>query len=825
MASPFRIFRRHQKALLIVAGVVLMLVFVLADSLQMLISSSSGSSEGPRANANAVAVRWNGGKLTNAELDELVVRRRVVNSFLRAVEQEGYYAEQVQAASRGTMPRQSRIVELITGPETQGVERDLVRVRVFAEAAEAAGMQVSDELIRQYLYEVGFRHVTSGRMVEMIGSIQVGRGGAPTAFVFEGLREELLAHLYRRSHAYAASTLLPEQRWRDWLRVNDRVTIEAAAYPAENFLIDVAEPAEAELTEYYEKYKIREPLPDLRFTPELPSPDPGFRVPRKIDVQFVRADFNKLLEKIKGEITEEDIQKYYNENKDPYFIKAGTELIDKPKAEADAGQGDAKQVPGATTPAGETDASKAGTTTTPAAGGAAKEPQATPDAGKSQPPAPGGAVPSTAPRGDGKSAGMTGESAFRFASFTQQSGGEAEKRSDAKTSESQLPPTTNPATPPTLVPPAAPAGQAGTEGATAQPGAAAGDATAAQGMAGEQPKKPLEFQPLDEVREEIRRQLATPKVHSRLDALVTQLEGELNTEFNKYFTALVDAQAAKQTLPTPPPVLADMSSLAEKHELEYRRTGPMSALQLRDDEVIGKLLDMNRLMSAQQQIPIISTLFHKDTDLYKPIVTADIDNNRFIMMKIEDTPGRVPPLSEIRDEVVRHWKLDKAAEAAKKRADEVAKKVQDAGSPLADYFADDASVKVIRTDSFSEITAGDVPLLAGGQYRFSAPEGIVAAGPEFLRGVFNLEEGEATALFNHDQSIVYVVRIAAHEHQQDKLREMYLAEASTWPGLRMMESSHARDAEMVLIDSIWTSAGVEEVRPLDPPEVEEETNS
>ena len=83
---------------------------------------------------------------------------------------------------------------------------------------------------------------------------------------------------------------------------------------------------------------------------------------------------------------------------------------------------------------------------------------------------------------------------------------------------------------------------------------------------------------------------------------------------------------------------------------------------------------------------------------------------------------------------------NRAAKAAKKHADDVAKKVQDAGGPMADYFAGDEAVSVIRAGPFSEITAGDVPL-AGGQYRFSAPEGIVAAGPEFLRAVTRLDDG------------------------------------------------------------------------------------
>ena len=38
---------------------------------------------------NDVAVKWNGGELTNAELGQLVVQRLIVNNFLRQVEGTG----------------------------------------------------------------------------------------------------------------------------------------------------------------------------------------------------------------------------------------------------------------------------------------------------------------------------------------------------------------------------------------------------------------------------------------------------------------------------------------------------------------------------------------------------------------------------------------------------------------------------------------------------------------------------------------------------------------------------------------------------------------
>lgn len=821
MASPFRIFRRHQKALLIVAGVVLMLVFVLADSLQMLMGDSlGGGGNAGRPDANAVAVRWNDGELTNAELNELVFRRRVVNGFLGQIYQTGAYAEQMQAISTGVAPRRQPNVDFV-GERTmaqQGVEADVVRVRLFAEAAREAGMTVSDDMIGNYLDELGFGRVSRDDMGKAIRQLQADRG-VTVPYVFDALREELLAHNYQKSHAFAISTVLPTQRWNDWRRLNDRVSIEAAAFPAESFLVDVPEPSDAEVAAFLEQKDDygrrlidREPQPDFRMTPELPSRFPGFKIPRKIDVQYVRADFNAMLEKVKSELTDEEIQKYYDENKDPYFIKADLAEIDKPADAQSTGGTDAKQ---------ETDAGKqpgaaegdGKNATTPAVGSGEAGQPAGVDAGKNESAAPPASAP---PRGGNESAAAEARNVFRLASFVQDEG-----KAEAQ-----------PAQTPTISGTGAQAEQVTIGEATGQPVAgettpalnqptttgAAEPATESTTPAVEAPKKPVEFQPLEEVREEIRRALATPKVHERLDTLVDQVRTGLNAEFNKYFTAYVDADAAKKPLPTPPAALADLSTLAQTHGLEHRRTGEMSALQLRDDAVIGKLIDIER-SNIQYQAPILSTLFSKETDLYKPIVTVDLDNNRFIVMKTSDTPGRVPPLAEIRDAVVRAWKLEKAATAAKKHADEAAKKAQEAGIPLAEYFANEANVKVLRTEPFAWLTSGDVPL-SGGQLRWSQPEGIEAAGREFMSAVFELNEGQVGSALNHDWSIAYVFRIAEHQIPEDKLREIFLTEASTWLGFPQMQAMHRQEAQLVLTQSVLEAAGYEALRPLDP--IEEE---
>jgi hypothetical protein len=141
-----------------------------------------------------------------------------------------------------------------------------------------------------------------------------------------------------------------------------------------------------------------------------------------------------------------------------------------------------------------------------------------------------------------------------------------------------------------------------------------------------------------------------------------------------------------------------------------------------------------------------------------------------------------------------------------KHADEFAKKAQDDKSPLASVFADRQSIKVVRTDPFSELTGGDVSF-TGGQvqqtpYRFSQPSEIAAPGPDFMRKVFDLKDGQVAAIPNNDHSIAYVVRVVEHQPGLNELRNNYLAEAYSWYGENMMNQMHRQEVASNLENDI-----------------------
>ncbi len=323
----------------------------------------------------------------------------------------------------------------------------------------------------------------------------------------------------------------------------------------------------------------------------------------------------------------------------------------------------------------------------------------------------------------------------------------------------------------------------------------------------------LEFQPLEEVKDVIRREIASGKVSEELSKLTGDIRDQLESDFQKWFSERLTALDQKQEVPAPPKSLADLAPLAEKNGLKAGTTGPLSVLQLRDLP-IGKssIADTGRTLMAQ----LFAT---KELDLYEPVLTVDIDGNRYVVMKTSDTPGKVPTLAEVRAEVVKAWKQQEAAKLAEKAADEMAKKAQTSKQPLPEFFADKPAIKVVRTDPFAELTGGDVGF-ANGQmqptpFRLGQPDGIVAPGPEFMKKVFSLKDGEVGVVMNHDHTIAYVVRLVEHQMPVNELRTAYLGEVNTWPGIINMTRGHMQDAWNTLQDDVVAGAKVKWERDAD----------
>ncbi|MEX0938066.1 MAG: hypothetical protein WDZ59_09415 [Pirellulales bacterium] len=820
MASPFSVFRKYQKAMLVVFGVALMLVFTIGDSLMQLMGG------GDTAPQNPVIAEWDSGEIRDLEMSQLLMLRRVLNAFL-------YEAAQLGAMASGQPPQ----VELVGGPAT---EESVLNTVLLAQKAEDVGYVVSDQAINHYLEQLTNNSVTAAQLRGITDNMQLSdRQKVTMRTIFQALRRELLAWNLVRNYIIAADGVPPAARWTQWLRVNDRVVAELVPVRAEDYLDEVSDPTDAQVQEFFEQYNQFEPRPDVAQGTELPSPTPAFRVPRRVELKAVKADIETFIDQIAADISEEQIATYYENNK--YLFERASLLED----ETPAGDQAAPPLEGAP-PAPEQPAAAAPQTEAPPAEESA--PAETADSVESAPPAedappesatpegtvpedtapedtapedtaPEGAAPQspedaspTEPKADDTSAARPDD--WQYVTAFNQPAQEANAPViDTQAPTSQSPPALSlpdaldtpeprpqddlPGAPPTPLQP--PTIDAPDGGATSPPSA-----------------PPVEYQPLEEVRDEIRRTLARQNAPAEMERALEPVISALNIYYNDLIAwelenvdrAASEAENADSQAPsqeqTPKPEPPDLQALIDHPGLSIEP--PVRGSYF---EIVSTPLGQANIIDEGTQVAYRAFTDQPPLPLYRPLSAeasdTDLIGNRYVIYKTADEPGYVPKLDELRDQVVRQWKMQKAAELAKQAAEKMADTARTGTVPLAELYPAAEGYEVIQTDPFSWLTMGALsPTRPEITYRLNEIEGVEAAGPDFMQTVFGLDEGEFAVATNHPETVAYVVRLASHVTPIEQLHEDFLL------GQRSAYQQERREMRQQVLSSLLNEIHQEE---------------
>lgn len=698
MASPFRYFRKHQKILIAAAAVLCMVVFVFSDALVSIIRNAAGG--GSRRSAEAIVATWDGGSLNEHELAILRARRFFLSEFLKRLQITGY--QKVLADGGSPVPPNIPDFVLPENISPQAASNNVIITQVLADLADRTNMSVSDEVINNYLREAGFRRVGSGQIAGLLKGLTVADRKASVGMLFAALRDNLLAHYYRIGSIAATQTILPEERWEDWRRVNERIALEAVALPVEQFVDEVSEPTDAQLAAFYELYKNNEGgQVHLVRGALLPSPTPGFAQPRKIRLHYLLGDVFAWSEKMADTVSDEEIANYYDRNKRTQF------------ARADTGEFDSTEKPEeSTTENNATNGSMA----------------------------------------DGDANNTAGETAK----------------------------------------------DAPAEGDTVDNNTVEGDTVEGDTNADD----PTQYQPLEEVRDTIRRRLATEKAVQKLKEEIDRLFTELRSSYNPYGKQMALAAGKNGKLPDPPELLANLQAVADEHGLIFEKSPQLSWLELARDSVVGKAVDVRTGRNSVAQL-----MFGK-LGLYDPVMAQDIDGNWYLVLKVEDIPFTVPEFEDIRAEVVQTWKRREAVKLALEKAKTLATEAQSAGSSLADFFAD-KDFEVVTTDMFSWLTFGATQADMQRGPRLGEAPPLVAIGPEFMAKAFQLKDEEVIGLDNYDQSIAYVIRLHSRERTKDELRTLFLSEANNQYSGWATTTGRRKQYQQQVINQVKERAGLE----------------
>jgi hypothetical protein len=844
MASPFTVFRRNQKVLLAITGILAMIAFVFLGTCVQ--------SPGPvQAYENPTVVSWKYGDITEGEMADRIAMRRVLNHFL------------LSARSAARIPvNQNETVF----PET---EDSVVRSMVLARRGRELGLVISDEMVNRVLAQLTNNSVPPAELEQIIANLRTdARQRMTPKQIFDALREEMLARhvamlfldgLGAEGQVGMPALDTPAQRWDHFRRLERQATVQVLPVPVAEFTEEVKKPNEEDLRALFEKYKDRFPSPN--------SPEPGFRQPYRARFEYLKADSEELVTVEMKTISPDEVREYYEKNKDIQFRKTKLTPIEDSAEKADAakaagGKDDSKEkeVTKETSTTDSTTDEKKGTTTDskesdveksaeppPAAAEPAQEPQDSKDADKTAPAeekAPAESDESSKATEQTSQAGRV--SPFRMVSFQDKNekndappseleqtpeGSKSEPASGAAKDQNSSEPekqaggngeSKKEQSPPALEGDAKAAANDDTakaetaeEGTTkeetaSEPTGAAKDAKSAGVESKDAKPEPVEYRPLEEVEEDIRRTLARQRVQKLIEERFAQVRAEMNRYAKLRLRWERDA-ARNPDEPKPKPL--DLAGLAEQHGLKLFTTALISRVDAatNPDLEIAKSYDFSVGTPGRPFAEWPAVAFEKG-NLYRPRTSDSLEGSRFLWWKIEEKQGQVPSFTEARPQVLEAWKRIQARELARRQAEQYAKSVGQAKQPMKEFFAQDKDMPVAEAGPFSWLTRPNVPVsmmqqLPSVQYPEIA--GVLNPAEEFMETTFNLEPGEVGVAFNHPKSIVYVIQPVSFTPSDTVLEQEFMVRMRDYDRYRAAGSVALAEAQEGWMDSLFAEYGVQ----------------
>ena len=332
MSSPFRLFRRHQKVMMVVLVGLSMLAFVVCSSipdptnipgplmvaLLALAIGSIGWLWGLNTKKSSefgayglligavggLLLAWNfsptpaiqmaGGDISNEQLAEFRNRRELANRFIVMVQQrirEDHPTAQIRPMN--------------------GFGDTSLESMAFAEAlrreADRLGVVGNQETVTEFL--MGLTHDRVSNSSLMTGALMravVRDLGSSEQSVYAALLDEWRM-AQARSMMNGGDILTPDSYWDAYRKLNVQQDMELAVLPASDFVNESVEPSDPEVLEYFNQYRDNFP----NFTPQgvFEEGRPGFMQPRRIQCVYIEGAADQFLGQVT--VTPEEIDAEY----------------------------------------------------------------------------------------------------------------------------------------------------------------------------------------------------------------------------------------------------------------------------------------------------------------------------------------------------------------------------------------------------------------------------------------------------------------------------------------------------------------------------------
>lgn len=276
---------------------------------------------------------------------------------------------------------------------------------------------------------------------------------------------------------------------------------------------------------------------------------------------------------------------------------------------------------------------------------------------------------------------------------------------------------------------------------------------------------PRTIEPFQEVREEVLGALAELRANEEVDRQFAAIRDDVMAEFIERYDDVVDRNldakergAAAEALPRP--VDANSASLVKAKADQLGLQNDVTPLMSHEDAakrvpIGGASMGATSLDGGTA---FADHVFDERVMVYEPFELAEPRGLRFLGWKLEDVPPRVPPLDEVRDQVVHAWKREQARTLAERDANAIAEKARQNGGDLKSAAGDRL---VLPTAEIAKLSASIESLTQQGLVPPRATEipEIPGAGDALRDALFGLKPGEVVVAPNAAKSQYYVLAL------------------------------------------------------------------
>jgi hypothetical protein len=711
--------RKNGKFIMVVMSIVCMITFVVGAAL----SDWANSARRAAGNPNPIAVTWVKGKVHDSELELLRRRHIAAYRFLHVVIQTALERGGRPVINGRPLTPEQAMQGFEVGIPNDTSEEAAIQTMVLAEEGRRMGIVVDNDAVFTYLAQISSPELKQGDWYDLASDV-VENMNISVSQLIEHLAYELRAQHVRTllasglySQGMGMPIVPPAEAFDMFSRLNRKLAIEAYPIEVESYLKDIkGEPTNEEVQKLFDEGKYRDPDPSVD--------EPGFHKPHKLAFKYLRVSFAPFLEEAKKQITEEQIEEAYQKD-----ISQGQHKVQERPAEQEK---------------------KESTEATPEKPADSSSPDATKDSAKPPAEAPATEKPAASKPEEKQPEEKSGDKGgCELTDDPPAADKPAESKSDDKPAE---PKAEN-----------APADKPASEKTEATP--------SADTAAGTAPAKEPKFKPLSEVHDQILTRLAQPIAEEARKQAVA----EVTTAVEKYGKALRrynDVKSVKKTEDVQAPPALDLAAIAAKYGFAIDETPLVDRFEIAKYEIGQKVqqIDMQALQMFRQirMLSFADIAFSQDEPLYKPeeARSSETDVNYVYFRTAEEKSADVA-LKDVRSQVVDFWKKRKAYELALIDAQKLADKAKGAGT-LADVVPDRA--KLVTPTAFSWVTSGGFGM---GQPELTTIKEIELAGRDFMQGVFALKPGETGTAPNQPHSRVYVVRAVSQEPDDARLQTQF----------------------------------------------------